>query len=81
MANNDALGKVNLGGETLEGVGKSREVDDGGVGALKMEVGLGLEVIVGQRVDSDLEIGFEGRAICADVKVDTVDRGHRISLQ
>lgn len=81
MANNDALGQVNLGGKTLERVGESREVDDSGIGALKMEVGLGFEMIIGQRVDSDLEIGFEGGAICADVKVDTVDRGHRISLQ
>ena len=76
LTDKDLFGFVDLGRKTLDAVNESREVDLVGFGTKRVKERLGFEMVVLEGVDSNLESAFEGRAVGANVEINTFDSGH-----
>jgi len=77
LAHNDFVTAVDTFGEAEERVNKSIHVDMGGIVAQGVENGFHFEMRVGEGIDGDFEIGFEGRAVGTKMEIDGIDRGHK----
>ena len=67
---------VDLRGKTLDAVDESGEIYLVGFGTKRVKERLGFEMVVLEGVDSNLESAFEGRAVGANVEINTFDSGH-----
>ncbi len=76
LANEDFFGFVDLRWETLNTVNESGEIYLVGFGTKRVKERLGFEMVVLEGVDSNLESAFEGRAVGANVEINTFDSGH-----
>jgi len=80
LTDKNFFGFVDLRRKTLNAVDEGGKVNLVGFGAKRVKKRLGFEMVVLEGVDSDLESTFEGRAVGADVEIDTFDGGHWLSL-